>query len=159
MPDTDNVVRVARKEGLTVRGPGHGDALGDLCFFGDFWELWDELVDDGLGGEVPDLDARGGGGTEPVAEGGEAEGGDGVADLEGVQVLALVEVPEHDDAVLSARGTEGAVGGDGDAVHVARVSVVVGLELELGQVPDLDELVPPGRDDDGVLGVGREADA
>ena len=30
-----------------------------------------------------------------------------------------LEIPEHGGAVLAARGTEGAVGGHGDAVHVA----------------------------------------
>ena len=36
---------------------------------------------------------------------------------------------------------------------------VVGLQLAVGQVPDLDVLVPPGRHDDGVLVVGGEPDA
>ena len=35
---------------------------------------------------------------------------------------------------------------------------VVGLQLAVGQVPDLDVLVPPGRHDDGVGRVGREPD-
>lgn len=39
---------------------------------------------------------------------------DGVVGLEGVEALALVEVPEHGNAVLAARGAQGAVGGDGD---------------------------------------------
>ena len=52
-------------------------------------------------------------------------------------MLALVKVPEHGDTVLSARGSEGTIGGDSDGVDVAGVAVVVGLELELGKFPDL----------------------
>ena len=36
---------------------------------------------------------------------------------------------------------------------------VVGAQLAVGQVPDLHELVPAARHDDGVGGVGRKADA
>jgi hypothetical protein len=36
---------------------------------------------------------------------------------------------------------------------------VVGLELAVGQVPDLDVPVPPAGDDDGVRVVGREPNA
>ena len=36
--------------------------------------------------------------------------------------------------------------------------MVVALELAVGQVPDLDELVPAGGDDDGVLGKWGESD-
>jgi hypothetical protein len=39
------------------------------------------------------------------------------------------------------------------------VANVVGLELAVGEVPDLDKLVPAARHDDGVGGVGGEADA
>jgi hypothetical protein len=52
-------------------------------------------------------------------------------------VLALVEVPEHGDAVLSARGGEGTVGGDGEGVDVPGVAEVVGLQLALVKLPDL----------------------
>ena len=87
--------------------------------------------------KVEDLDARRGGGAEPVAVGGEDEGVDDVAGLERVEVLALVEVPEHGDAVLATGGRERTIGGDGDSVDVAGVAVVVGLELELRELPDL----------------------
>lgn len=54
-------------------------------------------------------------------------------------MLALVEIPEHGDAVFASRGGEGTVGGHGYCVDVAGVAVVVGLELELGQLPNLKE--------------------
>ena len=52
-------------------------------------------------------------------------------------MLALVQVPEHGDAVLATGGSERAIRGDGDGVDVTGVSVVVGLQLELGEFPDL----------------------
>lgn len=52
-------------------------------------------------------------------------------------MFALVQVPEHGDAVLATGSGQGTVGGDGEGVDVSGVSVVVGLELALGQLPDL----------------------
>ena len=63
---------------------------------------------------------------------------DFVAGLERVEVLGLIEVPEHGGAVFAARGAEGAVGGDGDGVDVAGVPDVVGLDAARGEFPDLD---------------------
>lgn len=98
-----------------------------------------ELIDNRLGLQVPDLDARGGGSAQPVAVGGEDQGVDDVITLalQGVEVLALVEVPEHGDTVLAAGGAEGTIGGDGDGVNVTGVSDVVGAQLALGKLPDL----------------------
>ena len=52
-------------------------------------------------------------------------------------MLALVQVPEHGDTVLATGGSEGAIGRHGDGVDVASVAVVVGLQLELREFPDL----------------------
>ena len=52
-------------------------------------------------------------------------------------MLALVEVPEHGDAVASTGSAEGTIGGDSDGVDVTGVSDVVGAELALGELPDL----------------------
>jgi len=83
-----------------------------------------------LGFKVKDLDAGCGGGTQPVSVGREDEGVDNVACLERVEVLALIEVPEHGNTVFATRSREGSVGGDRNCVDVARVSVMVGLQLE-----------------------------
>jgi hypothetical protein len=91
--------------------------------------------------QVKDFDAGGGGSAEPVSVRGEDEGVDDVTSLEGVKVLALVEIPEHGDAVLATRGSQGAIGRDGNSVDVAGVTVVVGLELELGEFPNLRRIV------------------
>lgn len=60
-----------------------------------------------------------------------------VTGVEGVEVLGLVEVPEHGGTVLAAGGAEGAIGGDGDGVDVAGVTDVVGLDTAGGELPNL----------------------
>lgn len=72
-----------------------------------------------------------------VPVGREDESVDDVASLEGVEVLALVQVPEHGDSVLSTGGAERAVGGDGDGGDVAGVAPVRRAELALAQLPNL----------------------
>ena len=60
-----------------------------------------------------------------------------VAGSQGVQMLGLVEVPEHGGSVFSARSAEGAVGGDGDGVDVAGMADMVGLNAAGGEFPNL----------------------
>ena len=95
-------------------------------------------------------------------------------------MLAIIKIPEHGLSVLATGGTQGTVRRHGDGVQVTTVSNVVGLELAVGQVPDLtsktkklskkilknkferpylDVFVPTARDNDGVLVVRGEPDA
>ena len=67
----------------------------------------------------------------------ECQGVDGVGVVQSVQMLAVIEIPEHGLGVLAARGTEGAVRGHSDGVQVTGVADVVGLQLAVGQVPYL----------------------
>ena len=87
--------------------------------------------------EIEDFDAGRGSCAQPVPVGREDEGVDDVTSLKGVEVLPLVQVPEHGNAVLATRCGKRTVGGDRDGVDVAGVAVVVGLELELRKLPDL----------------------
>lgn len=135
--NADNVVRVTSEEGLTVGGPSEREALGVGRVLANTGELGLELVNDALGLEVEDLDARGGGSAEPVTVGGEDESVDSVTGLERVEVLAVRELPEHGDAVLASGGAERTIGGDGDGVDVTGVAVVVGLQLALAELPNL----------------------
>ena len=89
--------------------------------------------------KVKDLDAAAGRRAEPVAVRGEDESVDDVTRLKGVEVLAIVEVPQHCDAVLSTRGGKRAIGRDGDSVDVTLVSEVVRAELAFCELPDLKE--------------------
>ena len=81
---------------------------------------------------------------------------DGVIAVQCVQVLAIIEVPEHGLGVLTTAGAQGTVRRQGDGVEISSVTNVVGLQLAVGQVPDLDVLVPSGRDNDGIGVVGRK---
>lgn len=60
-----------------------------------------------------------------------------VVGVKRVQVLGLVEVPQHGGAVLATGSAERAIGGDGDGVDVASVADVVGLQLARRQFPNL----------------------
>jgi len=158
-PGADEVVGVTGEKGLTIGRPGEGDTLGLAGLLADGGVLGLELVDLALLLEIEDDDGAGGGGAEPVAVGGEDKGVDLVVGVERVEVLGLVQVPQHGGSVLATRGAERAVGGDGDGVDVASVADVVGLELAAREFPNLDKLVPARGDNDGVLGVRGEADA
>lgn len=118
-----------------------------------------EFLDHLLACQVPNLDGRAVGDAQPVAVGREAQSVDDVVVVQGVQVLAVIQVPQQGLAVLSSGCAQRAVRRDGDGVQVSVVSVVVQLELAVGQVPDLDGAVPSGRDDDRIDLVGREANA
>ena len=74
-------------------------------------------------------------------------------------MLALVDVPEHGSAVLATRSDQRTVGGDSEGVDDTGMSHEVGSELAVGEIPDLDDLVPTSRNDEGLLGGRRESDA
>ena len=84
---------------------------------------------------------------------------DHITSVEGREMTTLVEVPEHSGTVLTTGSTERTIGRHGNSVDVSGVSDEVGSELAVVKVPDLDELVPTGRHDNGLLEVGGEADA
>lgn len=94
---------------------------------------------DSLALQVKDLDAAGGRRAKPVPVRAEHERVDDIARLERVQVLSVIEVPEHCDAILAAGSSQGAVRRDRDRVNVSSVSVVVCAQLALGKLPDLPE--------------------
>ena len=53
--------------------------------------------------QVENFDAFGSGSAQPVSVRAEDKAVDNIAGLEAVEVLALVQIPEHGDAILSAR--------------------------------------------------------
>lgn len=79
--------------------------------------------------------------------------------VQGVQVLAVIQIPQQGLAILSSGCAERAIGGDGDGVQVSVVTVVVQLQFAVGQIPDLNGAIPTGRDDDWVDLIGRETHA
>lgn len=138
-PGTDLVVGVTGEQGLAIGGPGKGNALGLAGLLANLDVLGLELVNLALLLKVEDDDGRGGSGAEPVAVRREDESVDLVTGGERVEVLGLVQVPEHGGAVLATGGAERAVGGDGDGVDVASVTNVVSLDTAGSELPDLRE--------------------
>lgn len=136
-PGADLVVGVTSEQGLAIGGPCEGDTLWVTGLASSLDEVWAELVDLALLLEVEDDNLLGGGSAQPVAVWREDEGVDLVTGLEGVEVLGLVQVPQHGGSVLATGGAEGAVWGDGDGVDVAGVADVVGLQAAGGELPDL----------------------
>merc|ERR1719323_2812542 len=157
LPHSDLVISVASEQGLTISRPGRGGHLGRLGA-GRAGHLWPQILHKVLALKVPDLDGGAGGGAQPVPVGGEGQAVDGVSAVQGVQMLPIIEVPEHGPSVLASTGTQRTVRAEGDGVKISSVTNVVGLQLAVGQVPDLDVLVPSGGDNDGVGGVRGEPD-
>jgi len=156
MEGTDVPVSVTRKQDASITAPRQAGSIRDGLVLARRNELGPELIHHDLALQVPDLDALGGGGAEPVPVGAEDQAVDDVPGLQAVEPLALVQVPEHGSSVLAATGAETSIRTDGDGVEVASVANQVGAELAVGQTPDLDELVPPGGDDQrNALGRGE----
>jgi len=158
--DADVVVGVSGEEGVSISGPAERDGGNGLRLASSGDDILGlEILNDNLGLQIPDLDRLLGGSAQPVTVGGEDQSVDGITGGERVQVLALLEIPQHGNSVLSSGSAERSIRGDGDGVQISSVSDEVGAELAVGQVPDLDELIPTTRDDQGVLGRGGEANA
>lgn len=51
----------------------------------------------------PNLDTGASGGTQPVTVGAEAESIDGVTTVQGVEVFALIQVPQHGLSILDEK--------------------------------------------------------
>ncbi|KAJ5217120.1 hypothetical protein N7468_010128 [Penicillium chermesinum] len=107
---TDLVVGVTSEQGLAVGGPGERDTLGVTALLALLDVLGLELINLALLLEVEDGDGAAGGSAQPVAVGGEDESVDLIAGVEGVEVLGLVQIPEHGGAVLATGGAEGSIG-------------------------------------------------
>lgn len=97
-----------------------------------------EIVDYVLALQVEDFDALRRSGTQPVTVGREDKGIDNVTCLQRVQVLALVKIPQHRDSVLATWCSKRTIGWDRHSVNIAGVTIVVGLQLELGKFPNLE---------------------
>jgi len=157
-PSPNQVVSVTGEQGLTICTPCQTDTLWLSALLSDGLEVWLQLINLALLLQIENDDAARGGSAEPVSVGGENKGVDLVTGSQGVKVLGFVQVPQHGGSVLSTRGTERSIWGDGDGVDVTRVSNVVGLETAAGELPDLDQLVPTRANNDWVLRVWAESD-
>jgi hypothetical protein len=143
-PDTDLVVGVSSEQGVTVRRPSQRHTLRGPGLLGDLLgavadPFGGELVDLALLLKVEDDDVRSGGSAQPVAVGGEDEGVDLVTGVERIQVLGLVQVPQHSGSVFPSGSAERPIGGDGNGVNVTGVTAVVGLNAAGGELPNLGD--------------------
>ena len=161
VPDSDQAIGVSGIESGSVHGPREACREGNERLVSTSLLLfWLEFADNVLGLKVPNGDALGGGSAEPVLIWREAERVDDCAlCLERVESLSFVQVPEHGRAVLTARGAERAIWGDCDSVEVTSVANKRGHSLEVREGVNLNDLVPTGRNNNGVLHVGGEAHA
>lgn len=122
-------------------------------------DLRAEFLDGLLACQIPDLNGWAIGDAQPVAVGREAQGIDDVVVLQGVQVLAVIQIPQESLGVLATGGAERAIGRDGHSVQIAVVAMMIVLQLAVGQVPDLDGAIPATGHNDGIRVVGRETHA
>ncbi|KAJ0879195.1 hypothetical protein HanRHA438_Chr10g0448591 [Helianthus annuus] len=118
-----------------------------------------EINDNGLALQIPDLDAGLSGRTEPVPVRAEAKSVNDAPSFERVESLTLREIPEQNHAVFATTGTQGTIRGDRNSVDVSGVAGQGGPELAVGEVPDLDGLIPGGRNNGGLESVGAETNA
>ena len=154
--DIDISIGGPGEEDVAVSGPRERSNPGEL---GNVLAWLGDAVDDSLGLEVPDLNTVVGSGAEPVVLGREGERIDSGSGGQRVQVLALIDIPKHGSAVLATRGDEGTIRGDGQGVDNTVVTNQVGSELAVSQIPNLDDLVPTSRNNQWLLGGGRETNA
>ena len=160
MPDTDEVISVTREESATISAPGNGDTFGITSLsLTNLVEFRTKFINQRLVFQIPNLDGGGSGSTQPVTVGGEGKSVDNITSFQRVQVLGVVQIPKHDNTILTGGSTEGTIGRNSDSVDITVVTNEVGAKLELGKIPDLDDLVPTTRDDDRVGRVGGETNA
>lgn len=161
MVDTDDVISETGVKDDSITRPGKGDTLDREGLFGGVLTLLkDDIVTDNFARlEVPDANGGGGSGTEPVGHRGEGQSMDDIIGRERREVKSFGEVPEHGFTVFTTRGTERAIRGYSYGVDVLGVTNKVDTELAVGEVPDLDNLVPTGRHDERHAEVRGEADA
>ena len=87
--------------------------------------------------EIKDFNTAGSGRAEPVSIGREYKRIYDIPCFEGVEVFPLIQIPEHCDAILAPRRSQRTVRGYRDGINETSVTIVIGLQLEFGQFPDL----------------------
>jgi hypothetical protein len=122
-------------------------------------DFWDEFGNDFLVLKVPNADRGLGSGAEPEAVGREGNLVDGFVAFEFIEEFTTAEIPELGNAVLSSGCAQAAVGGDSHGGDDTLVSTESRETLEFAQAPDLDEVVPTSRNDEGCSDSGGEANA
>lgn len=159
MVNTNEVVSVTSEQIRAISRPSQAGAVGNHGVLSGGGSINLELDNRALGLKIPDLDSLSGGGTQPVSVGGEHKGVDDVTRLQHVQALSLGQIPKHGSAILTSGGAQGTIRRDGDSVQISGVSSEVCSELAVRERPNLHELIPTSRDNDGGTSGRRETNA
>lgn len=107
----------------------------------------------------PNLDGGSKRSAQPVSVWREAKSGDDVIVVKGVQVFAVVQVPQHSFAVFTAASAKRSVRRNRHRVQVTVMALVVDLDAAISQVPHFHHFVPAGRYDDGIRVIRGETNA
>jgi hypothetical protein len=142
-PSPNDVVSITGEQSLAIRTPCQTDTLRLSTLLADCLEFWLQLINLTLLLQIKDNDAAGSSSAEPVAVRREDKGVDLITSVQRVEVLGLVQIPQHCGSILAARSAERSVGGDSNGVDVASMSDVVGLQPARRKLPDLKSLVSP----------------
>ena len=137
MPDSDNVISVTGEQVLTVSRPSQRDGFWVLGL-GTNSEFWLQFIQQFSFLQLEDLDTRRGGSSQPVSVWRESQSMDFRVGVQGVQSLVGVQVPQDDNTVLTSRGAQRSIWGQGDAGNVTGVSNVVSVDRVVQQVPGLE---------------------
>jgi hypothetical protein len=159
LPHTDDSISVPRVQGRTISRPRQAHGIRRLRAFTNVLKIRAELLNKTLGLEIPNLNARLSGSAQPVTVRGEAQRVNNITSIEGIEALALSKIPKHGNAILATRGAQRTIRRNCDGVDIALMTGKVVAQFAVGQVPDLDELIPTSGDNDGVGGYRGETDA
>jgi len=101
-PSPNDVVSITGEQSLAIRTPCQADTLRLSALLANCLEFWLQLINLTLLLQIKDNDAAGSSSAEPVAVRREDEGVDLITSVQRVEVLGLVQIPQHCGAILAA---------------------------------------------------------
>ena len=101
-PSTNLVVSVTREQSLAIGTPCQADGIGFLGLLALLDVFGFELINLALLLQIENGDGGRSSSAKPVSVGGEDKGVDLISSLERVEVLGLVQIPQHGGTVLTA---------------------------------------------------------
>ncbi|RAL41491.1 hypothetical protein DM860_010285 [Cuscuta australis] len=122
-------------------------------------EIHSEIHNNALALQIPNLNAGFSSSTEPVPVRAEAKSMNDRSSLKAVKLLSFGQIPEENNSIFPSAGTQRAIGGNRNGVHVPCVAGKSGTKLAVGQIPHLHSFIPRSRDDRGMDIVRAESNA
>lgn len=154
-PDSKEVVCETSKQSLTIRRPSNGHTLwlpSLLTYFSiSRFELINNRPNDiinksgqkkvrsgnWLALQIENFYTACSSCAQPVPVRREHKGINNITGLKRVEVFALIQVPKHGNTILASWCSKRTIRGNGNGVDVSGVAIVVGLQFELWEFPDL----------------------